>query len=42
MVWIAASLRRHDPDQVLRVDGWGHPLSPVYGLPVQLSQSART
>jgi hypothetical protein len=31
-----ASLRRHDPDQVLRVEGCGPPLSPAYGLPVQL------
>ena len=30
------SLRRHDPDQVLRVEGWGPPLSPAYGLPVGL------
>jgi hypothetical protein len=31
-----ASLRRHNPDQVLRVEGYGPPLSPAHGLPVGL------
>jgi len=36
--WVfVPSLRRYDPDQVLRVEGAYPPLSPVlFGLPVQL------